>query len=92
MAVRKLNNNLNVIGKNLRSIRKKKYLSQADLIKDLNLLGINMHKNDIYMIEANKRTVKDYELWGFTKVLNVSFEDLTKGIEDILEQFNSKNL
>lgn len=92
MAVRKLNNNLNVIGKNLRSIRKKKHLSQADLIKDLNLLGINMHKNDIYMIEANKRTVKDYELWGFTKVLNVSFEDLTKGIEDILEQFNSKNL
>jgi len=27
-----------------------------------------MHKNDIYLIEANKRTVKDYELWGFIKV------------------------
>ena len=44
-----------------------------------------MHKNDIYMIESNKRTVKDYELWGFTKVLNVSFEDLIKGIENKLE-------
>lgn len=85
MAVRKLNNNLNVIGENLRKYRKSKHLSQADLMKDLNLLGINMHKNDIYMIEANKRTVKDYEIWGFMKVLNISFEDLFKGIENKLE-------
>ena len=46
MAVRKLNNYLNVIGTNLKFFRKAKHLSQADLIKDLNLLGINMHKND----------------------------------------------
>ena len=86
MAVRKLNNYLNVIGENLKHYRKSKHLSQASLIKDLNLLGINMHKNDIYMIEANKRTVKDYELWGFTKVLNVSFDDLITGIETKLEE------
>ena len=85
MAVRKLNNNLNVIGENLRKYRKEKHFSQADLMKDLNLLGINMHKNDIYMIEANKRTVKDYEVWGFLKILDISFEDLFSGIEDKLE-------
>lgn len=85
MAVRKLNNNLNVIAENLRFYRKLRHLSQADLIRDLNLLGINMHKNDIYMIESNKRTVKDYEIWGFIKVLNISFEDLIKGIENKLE-------
>lgn len=85
MDVRKLNNNLNVIGENLKFYRKAKHLSQANLMKDLNLLGINMHKNDIYMIEANKRTVKDYEIWGFLKILNISFEDLFKGIEDKLE-------
>ena len=85
MAVRKLNNNLNVIAENLRFYKKLRHLSQADLIRDLNLLGINMHKNDIYMIESNKRTVKDYEIWGFIKVLNISFEDLIKGIENKLE-------
>lgn len=85
MAVRKLNNNLNVIGNNLRKYRKDKHLSQANLTAELNLLGINLHKNDIYMIENNKRTVKDYEIWGFTKVLNISFEDLFVGIEDKLE-------
>ena len=82
MAVRKLNNNLNVIGENLKFYRKTKHLSQADLMKDL---GINMHKNDIYMIESNKRTVKDYEVWGFLKILGISFEDLFNGIEDKLE-------
>ena len=35
MAVRKLNNNLNVIGDNLRKYRKEKHLSQADLTMDL---------------------------------------------------------
>ena len=84
MAVRKLNNNLNVIGENLRNYRKEKHLSQADLTMELNLLGINLHKNDVYMIE-NKRSVKDYEVWGFIKVLNISYDDLFAGIEDKLE-------
>lgn len=85
MAVRKLNNNLNVIGENLRKYRIEKHLSQANLTMELNLLGINLHKNDIYMIENNKRTVKDYEVWGFIKVLNISYNDLFNGIEDKLE-------
>lgn len=85
MAVRKLNNNLNVIGDNLRKYRKEKHLSQADLTMELNLLGINLHKNDIYMIENNKRTVKDYEICGFIKVLNITFYDLFAGIENKLE-------
>ena len=86
MAVRKLNNNLNVISENLRFYRKKNHLSQSDLVRDLNLLGINMHKNDIYLIESNQRTVKDYEIWGFTKVLKITFEDLTKNIEEKIKQ------
>lgn len=85
MAVRKLNNYLNVIGDNLRNYRISKHLSQASLTQELNLLGINMHKNDIWLIEANKRTVKDYELWGFIKVLNITYDDLFKGIESKLE-------
>lgn len=85
MAVRRLNNNLNVIGENLRKYRTEKHLSQANLTMELNLLGINLHKNDIYMIENNKRTVKDYEVWGFMKVLDISYNDLFNGIEDKLE-------
>lgn len=85
MAVRKLNNNLNVICENLRKYRTEKHLSQADLTMELNLIGINLHKNDIYMIENNRRTVKDYELWGLVKVLKISYDDLFNGIVDKLE-------
>jgi len=51
----------------------------------LNLLGIPAHKNDICLIEANRKTVKDYELWGFVKVLGIHFEDLFLDIENKLE-------
>lgn len=86
MSIRKLNNYFNVIGENLTFFRQKNNLSQADLVKKLNLLGINMHKNDIQLIEANQRSVKDYELWGFVKVLKISFEDLYRGIEEKIEK------
>ena len=86
MAVRKLNNNLNVIGENLSNFRKEKYLSQADSTMELNLLGINLHKNDVYMIENNKRSVKDYEVWAFIKVLNISYDDLFAGLVDEKEK------
>lgn len=87
MAVRKLNGNMNVIGTNLRHYRKTKHLSQAELTQELNLLGIPIYKNDIWLIEANKRTVKDYELWGFIKVLDISSDDLFNGINAILNDY-----
>ena len=55
-------------------------------MKELNLLGINMHNNGIYMIESNNRTVKDYEVQGFAKVLDISICNLYMGIEDKLEK------
>lgn len=87
MAVRKLNGNMNVIGTNLRHYRKAKHLSQAELTQELNLLGIPIYKNDIWLIEANKRTIKDYELWGFIKVLDISSDDLFNGINAILNDY-----
>ncbi len=84
MGARKLNDYINVIGDNLKYYRQLKHLSQDDVIRELDLLGITMYKNDIYLIENYKRTVKDYELWGFIKVLNITFDDLIKGIENKL--------
>lgn len=85
MSIRKLNNNFNVIGENLRNYRIKKHLSQASVTKEMNLLGINLHKNDVYMIENNKRSVRDYEVWVFITVLDISYSDLFNGIEKKLE-------
>ena len=67
---------------NLSRYREERGLSQPDMCRELALLGITMFNNDIYKIEHNKRTVKDYELYAFTKILKVSYEQLFEGAED----------
>lgn len=82
MGARKINGNLNIIANNLRKYREERKLSQPDMCRELALLGITMYNNDIYEIEYNKRTVKDYELYAFAKILNVSYDQLFEGVED----------
>lgn len=84
MSVRKVNGNYNIIAKNLRKIRKEKNFSQEDLLRELSLLGITMYKNDIWRIETNQRFVKDFEIWGFVKVLGIKYEELFENSEDII--------
>lgn len=82
MSIRKLNDNFNVISNKIQELRYKQKLSQNDLSRSLELLGIDLHKNDIQLIESNQRTVRDYELWGFSQVFNVDlsyfFTDIKK--------------
>ena len=85
MGARKLNHNLNIIAKNLKKYREKRGFSQPDICRELALMGITMFNNDIYKIEHNKRTVKDYELYAFTKVLKISYDELFEGAEDIFK-------
>lgn len=82
MGARKLNDSLNIISKNLRKYREKRGFSQPDICRELALMGITMYNNDIYKIEHNKRTVKDYELYAFSKVLKVTYDELFDGAEE----------
>lgn len=67
---------VNIIGNNLKYYREKFNISQEQLCNKLALLGITLYKNDIYKIENNKRTVKDFELWGIIKILKINYEDI----------------
>ncbi len=67
---------INIIGTNLKKYRLQMNLSQEQLCNKLSLLGITLYKNDIYRIENNKRVVKDFELWGIAKCLNIKIEEL----------------
>ena len=76
MKVKTLNGNLNIVGNNLKKYRKQKKLSQPEICRKLDLLGVTMYNCDIYEIEHCKKTVKDFEALAFCKVLNISLEDL----------------
>lgn len=68
--------NNNICGKNVAKYRKSMKISQRELADKLQLIGLDIDKNAIQRIECGKRFVTDIEIIAFTKVLDVSFEDL----------------
>lgn len=80
----KFNGNMNVIGRLLKEYRVKQNISYEHLASKLELMGISIHKQSIYDIENNKRTVKDYELFGIAYVLGIDVNDL---LEDIKKEY-----
>ena len=68
----------NVCGKNIAKYRLESKISQRVLADRMQLVGIDIDKNAIQRIECGKRFVTDIELIAFSKVFNVSFEELLK--------------
>lgn len=48
-------------------------------------MGISIHKQSLYDIENNKRTVKDYELFGIAYVLGIDVNDLLADMKKIFK-------
>lgn len=67
---------MNVVGNLVREYRTAKKMSYEQLSAKLELMGISIHKQSLYDIENNKRTVKDYELFGIAYVLGIDINDL----------------
>lgn len=64
----------NLIGRNLRRIRKEKQLSQQQLSDRLETLAIYICRGSISRIEDQTRTVTDIELFGLSQVLATPIE------------------
>lgn len=70
--------NRNIIGGNVRFLRKKLGITQEDLAARLNVLEIDIDRPMISKIENNSREVLDYEVKALAKALKVSINDLFK--------------
>ena len=66
----------NVCGKNIARFRMLVKISQRELADRMQLAGIDIDKNAVQRIECGKRFVTDIEIIAFSKVLNVSYEEL----------------
>lgn len=82
MNFNKYDNNFNIIGKNLKIARKNRNMSQDQLSNKLALLGITLYQSDIFKIEHNERTVRDFELWGISQILKISCDELFLDVVD----------
>lgn len=75
------NDGKNLIGARLKALRSEKKLSQRDLARELQLIGMDMDKNVITRIETNKRYVTDFELQALKEIFGVSYDYLIDGKE-----------
>ena len=80
--MKKFNNCRNVIGRLVKKHREEKHYTKTQLSNRLELLGIELDRFELYKIETAKTSVKDFELIGLCIVLDISFEELKKLVED----------
>ena len=69
-------NQNNISGKQIAKRRKQMGQSQRQLADKLQLSGLDVDKNAVQRIEAGKRFVTDIELVHFSKVLNLTYDQL----------------
>lgn len=85
MKVKTLNGNKNIIGQNIKKFRRAKKMSQPEICRQLDLLGVTMYNCDIYEIEYGKKSVKDFEVLAFCKVLGITLEELYSNTDKYYE-------
>ena len=76
------NGSKNLIGPQVRTLRKKQGLSQEKLMAQLQLLGMDAERGVIKRIENGTRMVSDLELQLLARYFDVSYEYLIDGTID----------
>jgi len=70
------NGKKNIVGNNLKKYREQKGLSQRDVCKKLELLGLQIYNSDIHYMEHGQKPIKDYESKALSIVLGISLEQM----------------
>lgn len=79
--MKKFKGKKNAYGKIVRQYREQKGFSRAVLSRELDLMGIPMSSDEIYRIENQKLTIKDYELIAICIILDIDFDNLKEIIK-----------
>lgn len=75
------NSKSNVVGNLIKSYREKKGLEKIELSRLLQLHAVYLDSTELKRIEDGKQIVKDFELIGLCKVLDINYNDLKNSIE-----------
>ena len=86
--MRKINGKSNLSGKLIENHRLQKNISREELAQQLQLLGLDLDRVQIFRIEKGKMLVKDFELITICKVLDINYEELKKELDNELKSSN----
>ncbi len=74
----KYKNKSNISGIIIKKARLNKNLSFENLSNKLDLMGITLYPNDLFLIENEKRILKDFELIAICEILEIDIEKIRK--------------
>lgn len=72
----KYKNRSNISGKVIQSSRIQHNLSLEKLSNKLELIGVTLYLNDLYLIEKEQRIVKDFELMAISEILEIDMKKI----------------
>ncbi|WP_106196304.1 helix-turn-helix domain-containing protein [Alkalibacterium olivapovliticus] len=72
----KIIDNENIIGTNIRRLRKQKKVGQTELVKQLQLMNTDITRETLVKIEAGRQHIKLSQLNGIKRTLEVDYEAL----------------
>ena len=78
--MKKYENKSNVIGNLIKEYREKQGLEKIDVSRMLQLHAVYLDSTELKRIEDGVQIVKDFELIGLWKVLNINYNDLKNTI------------
>lgn len=85
MKSKDFNGKKNIVGNNLKKYREQKGLSQRDVCKKLELLGLQIYNSDIHYMEHGDKPIKDYESKALSIVLGISLEQMYENTDKDFE-------
>jgi len=72
----KFDDKFNIIGSQIKSIRKQEKITQEDLCARMQVMGYQISRSDISKIENCNKFIADFEVLGFAKALRRSILEL----------------
>lgn len=72
----KIIDNDNIIGSNIRRIRLEKGIGQTELVKQLQLMDVDITRETLVKIESGKQHIKLEQLKAIKKVLEKKYDDI----------------
>lgn len=72
----KIIDNENIIGSNIRRIRIEKGIGQTELVKQLQLMNVDITRETLVKIESGKQHIKLEQLNGIIKFMSVDYYEL----------------
>lgn len=66
------------IGENIRKIRKERHIGQTELVRMVQLMGVDLTRETLVKLERGIQHIKASQLKAIKEVLKTSYEELLK--------------